>query len=162
MKSADITTNNSVRTPGPAKQPQEGPTMASIEWRDDYSTGVQALDEQHRQLVEILNSLEDAVRRDRERRIVDGILNDLIGYTQEHFSFEEQALARAGFADFTAHQRRNRQWIREIERFHHEHLTAGRPLTAEFRRSLRAWLREHLAQGDRVYRTALAGRPADG
>jgi len=134
--------------------------MASIEWRDDYSTGVQALDDQHRQLVEILNSLEDAVRRDRGRRVVDAILNALLGYTQEHFAFEEQALARAGFAEFADHQRRNRQWIREIEKFHHEHLTAGGPLSAEFRRALRSWLSEHLAQGDRAYRTALAGRPA--
>ena len=135
--------------------------MATIEWRDDYDTGQKVLDDQHRQLVEILNSLEDAVRRERGRPVEDAILKDLVGYTQEHFSFEEKLLADAGYAGFAELQRRNRLWIREIERVHYERLTADRPLTPEFRRALRNWLQDHLVQGDEVFRKNLV-RPRSG
>jgi len=120
--------------------------MTSITWRDEYLTGMRVLDEQHRQLIELLNSLDDAVRRDRGPRVVDAILNDLIAFTQEHCGYEEQVLAVAGCDDLAAHQRRNREWLGAVERFQHEHLTAGRPLSAEFRRSLREWLADHLAR----------------
>jgi hemerythrin len=133
--------------------------MTTIEWRDDYDTGLQVLDDQHRQLVEILNSLEDAVRRGRDRASVDAILRDLIGYTQEHFGFEERVLAGSRHPDFADLQRRNREWIREIERFHYERLTAGRALTPEFRCALREWLQDHLARGDAKARGARSLTP---
>ena len=127
--------------------------MAIIEWRDEYTTGVRALDEQHRQLVEIFNSLEDAVLMDRGARAVDAILKDLIGYTQEHVGFEEQVLSDAGCGDLKERQRRNREWIRALERFHHEHLTGGQVPSLAFRRGLREWLAAHLAQAAATRRT---------
>ena len=39
--------------------------MAPIEWTDEYKVGVREIDDQHRQLVDIVNKFEEAVLRGR-------------------------------------------------------------------------------------------------
>jgi hemerythrin len=62
--------------------------MSLIKWTDDFVTGIGAIDEQHRQLVDIVNRFDEALRKDRGPRTLNGILDDLLGYTQEHFADE--------------------------------------------------------------------------
>lgn len=70
-------------------------------WNQDFSTGIDAIDQQHQQLVEILNRLA--------RHTVSGLLTksqlwdlleELVNYTDYHFKTEEQIWHQ----EFTGHQ----------------------------------------------------------
>ncbi len=129
--------------------------MAPIEWTDEYKVGVREIDDQHRQLVDIVNKFEEAVLRGRGSRQVNAILNDLIGYTQEHFATEERLLAAAAYPQLKLHQSQHRQLLQKVERFQFEY-GAGRRVTAELHEFLSYWLVTHILRDDKAYVATLA------
>lgn len=129
--------------------------MAPIEWTDEYRVGVAVIDDQHRQLVEIVNKFEEALRRKKGSRQVSTILNDLFGYTQEHFATEERLLAAAGYPQLKLHQSQHRQLLQKVERFQFE-FNAGRRVSTELHEFLAYWLVTHILRDDKAYASALA------
>jgi len=62
--------------------------MALIRWKDEYELGVGHIDAQHQHLVDIVNKFDEARQQGKNLRLMTEILNDLVGYTQEHFADE--------------------------------------------------------------------------
>ena len=91
--------------------------MAFINWSEEFITGIQSIDDQHRHLVDLANKFEEASRRGKGSRIMSEILNDLVGYTQEHFAHEEKIMQDCGFPGLKKHTARHRQLLQKIERF---------------------------------------------
>lgn len=125
--------------------------MALIEWSEELSVGVPALDEQHKHLIEIINKFEDARKRGKGTRIMGEIMNDLFGYTQEHFAFEERWMKEAGYEKLQQHQSIHRQLLQKIERLQFEHSQAGRRITAEVSELFKYWLTAHILGDDQAY-----------
>lgn len=122
--------------------------MGFIQWSDELCTGIEAVDQQHQHLVQIVNKLEDAHSRKKGTRIMNEILNDLIGYTQEHFAFEEKLQKESGYPRLEQHQNLHRQLLQKIERYQFEFNRQGRRITGEVRDFLHRWLTNHILQED--------------
>ena len=93
---------------------------------------------------------------------MNGILNDLIGYSQEHFADEERYLDQADYADLPLHQAQHRQLLQTVERFQFDFNQRGRRVTAEMQEFLRYWLTQHILVYDMAFKAELAGRDAAG
>jgi hemerythrin len=125
--------------------------MAFIDWSEDFSTGIPSIDDQHRHLVEIVNRFDEASRRGKGTRVMQDILNDLLGYTQEHFAHEESLMAAAGYEGLAKHQTLHRQLLQKVERCQYEFEQGGRRVTAEVRELLRYWVESHLMGEDQAF-----------
>jgi hemerythrin-like metal-binding protein len=68
--------------------------MATIAWDPSMSTGIEALDNQHKQLISWLNDLLDAMSLGRGRGEVEGLLDKLSGYVAMHFGHEEDCMTK--------------------------------------------------------------------
>lgn len=84
--------------------------MAVFQWTDDYRTGLEAVDQQHRRLVAMLNDLDEARAIGSDSRVVLELLDGLAAYAQYHFATEERLMGAPGFEP------------RELERHRGEHL----------------------------------------
>ena len=135
--------------------------MAIIEWTQELSVGIESLDQQHQNLVEILNKFNEGRRRGRGTKIMNNILNEIIGYTQEHFAFEERLLEEAGYPGLKLHQSQHRQLIQKIERFQFDFIQQNRRITAEMGEFLNYWLTSHILKDDKEYSECLQGATAD-
>lgn len=124
--------------------------MAFITWSSEYDTGIESIDEQHRRLVEIVNRFDDASRRGKGTRVMRDILNDLIGYTQEHFAHEESLMAAAGYEGLRKHQTLHRQLLQKVERYQYD-FEQGKRITSEVRDLLRYWVESHLLDEDQAF-----------
>ena len=131
--------------------------MSAIAWSDSYSVGVASIDDQHRQLFEILNKLDEAIEKSRGQRVLTQVLREMVGYTQEHFAFEEKLMAEAGYPGLQAHQAKHRRIIQKVERFDYELNIEGRRISREVRDFLQQWLVSHIAEEDMAYAGALSG-----
>ena len=131
--------------------------MSAIAWSESYSVGVAAIDDQHRQLFEILNKLDEAIEKSRGQRVLTQVLREMVGYTQEHFAFEEKLMAEAGYPGLQAHQAKHRRIIQKVERFDYELNIEGRRISREVRDFLQQWLVSHIAEEDMAYAGALSG-----
>lgn len=125
--------------------------MSVIQWSEEFLTGIESIDNQHRHLVELVNKFEEASRRGRGSRIMSEILNDLLGYTQEHFAHEERLMVECGFPGLKSHVARHRQLLQKVERFQYDFDTEGRRVTTEVRDFLRYWVRSHILNDDMAY-----------
>jgi hemerythrin len=63
--------------------------MALITWKDAYSVGVAEFDEDHRQLLDIINALDDAFQAGASPEQLGDICDELIAHTVVHFAHEE-------------------------------------------------------------------------
>lgn len=129
--------------------------MSVIAWSDEFSVGVAAIDDQHRHLFEIVNNLDEAIEKNRGQRVVGQVLREMVGYTQEHFAFEEKLMAEAGFDGLKAHQAKHRRIIQKVERFDYELNVEGRRISRDVRDFLQQWLMTHIHDEDMCYSEVL-------
>jgi hemerythrin len=132
-----------------------------VEWSDDLATGIDAIDKQHKRLIDLYNDFEDAAALGKGHRHLDKLLRELIDYTAEHFTFEEQHLADRGYPELEPHRQVHRQLQRKLDRLRIEHQVNHRRVTGEMRRFLSTWLTGHILKHDLDYLPWVKGeRPA--
>ena len=78
--------------------------MTELQWSSKMNIGIDVIDKQHRQIVDYINRLGEAIKASNKSEILQ-ILDDVIDYTQSHFAFEEALMADAGYAALEAHQK---------------------------------------------------------
>ena len=78
--------------------------MALFEWNERYSVQVDSIDEQHRELVNMISALHEAMSKGKSKVVMAPLLEELTRYTKEHFSFEESLMRRAGYPGLEAHR----------------------------------------------------------
>ncbi len=125
--------------------------MALIEWTSELSVGIKVLDEQHQNLVEIVNKFDEARRRGKGTKVLHQILNEIIGYTQEHFAFEEKLLEEADYPGRKLHQSQHRQLLQKVERLHFDFTQRGKRITAETGELFNYWISSHILKHDQDY-----------
>lgn len=88
-----------------------------IAWKEEYNTGVELIDEQHRKLLEIANRahilLRDDFRMDKYDEIIS-ILEELKEYTVYHFASEEAYMAEIQYSRLLSHKVEHNDFIEKI------------------------------------------------
>lgn len=70
--------------------------MPLIDWSDELALGCKEIDKDHRQLVGLLNDLNDAVSN-RAKGEIEETISDLIDFAAWHFGQEERLMMESGF-----------------------------------------------------------------
>ena len=68
-----------------------------MEWSDKLSIGVEAIDEQHKTLVQRINHVSAALASNQGEKEVASTLDFLIKYTDYHFSKEEEYMKQYNY-----------------------------------------------------------------
>ncbi len=82
--------------------------MAKFIWDDRYCSGNSVLDEEHRELFDILNRLSGLVDSgDSEDQNLSSLLSELLRYTNHHFDHEEAELRANRYPEAADHLRQH-------------------------------------------------------
>ncbi|HNX04484.1 MAG TPA: bacteriohemerythrin [Opitutales bacterium] len=120
-------------------------------WKASYSVGIASIDAQHMKLVELLNSLWDAMSHGQGNEACGKILNQLVSYTLSHFETEEYLLRKHNYADYAAHKKEH-DILKERIRVLQDDLRTGKArLSVELGDFLKEWLRHHILETDMKY-----------
>jgi len=124
--------------------------MGNIEWNDNFSVGIPQLDDEHRQLIQMANTLYDAIKLGQGKTAAATILNELKAYALTHFSHEEQLMEQAQYPGYAAHKQLHAAFSKKVEEyldlFVKNLLPANQLLVI-----LRDWLIHHICNVDREY-----------
>jgi hemerythrin len=124
--------------------------MSTISWDPSMTTGVEALDNQHKQLITWLNDLLEAMSMGRGRAEVDGLLDKLGGYAVMHFGHEEDCMTKfncpVAAKNVTAHQEFVATFTNLREDF--EKNGASAHLVVRVESELMRWLTGHIKGTD--------------
>ncbi len=126
-----------------------------FKWSPDYSVNIKTIDNQHKELVNILNRLFIAVSRREGNKVIAAILDALINYTQTHFSLEEGLMRQAKYKDLDAHMAEHKKLIDKLDHLCKKYLVEEQPIYFEMLSFLKTWLKEHIQGVDRKYSAAL-------
>lgn len=85
-----------------------------MEWKAGYDIGIDAIDKQHRQLVEMISRLEVAFSTNAENKEMGNTLKFLVDYVNQHFSEEEAFMLNAGFPGYEQHKALHKDLIKEV------------------------------------------------
>ena len=66
-----------------------------LKWSTAFSTGITSIDEQHRELITVLNDLQEALATQASVERIGEVIAFLGNYAQRHFIHEEQCMDAA-------------------------------------------------------------------
>jgi hemerythrin-like metal-binding protein len=78
--------------------------MGLVMWNPEWETGVDQIDQQHRQLLAKLEDLFLAIHEDQHGDRISGILTFLANYVETHFATEEFHMQATDYPGFSAHK----------------------------------------------------------
>jgi hemerythrin len=123
--------------------------MTKLVWQDDLNTGIAEIDGQHRQIVALINQLDDA-RRSGNRRAIGEVIEGMVDYTMSHFSFEEALMEDAGYEFVRGHRKVHELFIRRVDEYRQK-FVAGENVVDGLHGVLSRWLISHIRNDDAGY-----------
>ncbi len=118
--------------------------MTLITWTQKYNTGVEEIDAQHRQLVDIINELYVARHSQNSQEVVNGILSKMTDYAEYHFDFEEELINQLNPSELKGHKAKHqkfRTYIKEILGYQSKEKFFVEDMLMMF---LESWLTKHI------------------
>ncbi len=79
--------------------------MAKLVWSEDFSVGVAKLDEDHKNILRLINTLVDLGEVSSSSEEIGDALTAMTNYANRHFEREEAHLRSIGFPDIERHAR---------------------------------------------------------
>jgi len=122
-----------------------------IEWSEELSVGVPEMDDQHRQLIALLNQFYTAVEQGEREEGIRTLFQGVDDYTVFHFSAEEQFMERIGYPDLAAHQKTHAMFRQEYRSAMERHEQGDRKAVRDLVAFLFSWLYTHISKTDRRY-----------
>jgi hemerythrin len=118
--------------------------MTSFQWRNEFSVGNVLIDDDHRQLIKMVNALSAAAEQNNDTAIQEKPLDDLINFTQAHFRNEENEMARIEYAGLAEHKREHEKLFTELKTYIDKESGLGQQM-AKF---LKDWVLYHIQHSD--------------
>lgn len=135
--------------------------MSFFPWSDEYSVRLRVIDNDHKDLVNTVNALHDAITSGSARGEIGRIIGTLAQYVDEHFSREEGLMEANGYPDLAGHKRIHRHLTRQVYAIRTIFAAKPRDIDpAKLLHFLRDWLVHHILEEDRKYVPYLRGAAA--
>ena len=123
-----------------------------IEWSDKVSVGIQEIDEQHKQLVKLINRLYDAMTQGEDKmQVAKEVMNELMQYTVVHFAVEECLFRIFEYPDYEDHCEHHQELRSQVYDINLKVQCGERQVTPELLFFLRKWITNHIMVEDMKY-----------
>ncbi len=132
--------------------------MPQFNWDSRYSVRVKRFDEDHQELFRILNTLHDAMMARRGQQVLQQVLDELLRYTDGHFSREEEVMRKAAYPQLQAQIDQHRRFTEKIKEVSAKYKEGSVGLTIDILDFLTDWLKKHILGVDQQYSDFLNAR----
>ena len=130
---------------------REGRCHDFVIWKEEYSIGINSIDEDHKKLLNLINNLQAAVMCNTGEEFERQTLEELMDYTRYHFHREEELMKKHDYLDYEAHKGQHDQMIIQAKVFIDHYEEKGRDSLGEIASYLRLWLLQHINGTDKKY-----------
>lgn len=78
--------------------------MSLLQWKPEYSVGIQSMDDEHREMIELINATYEKLKSNSDADQVEEYLGEILSTISMHFALEERIMRNAGYGEYQAHK----------------------------------------------------------
>lgn len=131
--------------------------MSLITWRDEFSVGVDAVDHEHREMIGLINELDDAMGTDADHAMVVAALGEIYARIAAHFALEEKIMRDARYAGLAEHKQDHELLLDDLLDVVDSVDSEGRYDRLDLSSTLDRWFSDHFRNHDAKLHRALGG-----
>jgi hemerythrin len=131
-----------------------------IQWSEKYSTGVDAIDDQHKEIINQLNRLHESITSGLGKEVIMDILEFTSVYASKHFTFEENCMNQYRCPVAIQNKEAHREFVIRFQQIRDE--ISANPIEPEMvlevYRELKDWISSHILKIDTHLRSCVEQR----
>ena len=133
--------------------------MALLQWKDHYSVGIEAVDHEHKELIDLINRLHDELTAKGTVSSAEAFFGDLFMGISAHFALEERFMREHRYDQFPQHKADHERLLDEIRDIMDEVAAEDKIDSAKLSTRLDAWFSRHFETHDARLHKALGSHP---
>ena len=135
----------------------------SLEWRDEMSVGNEDIDNDHKHLLDLIGTYQDAVAHHDLTQLQE-VFESLVAYTEEHFAREERIMFAVHYKELDEHRTAHHALYQSIHQLHDNIVERkkGALDLSGINKLLHDWVLDHILKEDMKLKDVLKGRKIPG
>jgi len=133
--------------------------MAALEWKPEYSVGIESVDHEHRELIDLVNRIGEALVAGRPVDEVEEVFGDLFRAISSHFALEERFMREHGYDQTSQHKADHERLLDELRDIMDEYREGREGSVEHFKGAVEAWFAVHFKTHDARLHTRLGDHP---
>lgn len=124
--------------------------MPTLTWKEEYSVGVAEIDEEHKDLISLINKAESAIYELDGKEVIAKVANDMAFYALTHFSNEEVLMVTNDYPEYEKHRSQHREFsdkAKQVEELLEE--VDDHTEATDLFKYLSTWLVDHILVADK-------------
>jgi hemerythrin len=115
-------------------------------WDEAYTVGNSKVDEQHKRIFELANSLPEVANEENIKRIIWTMFK----HANEHFAIEEKMMKEIGYPKLAEHRELHDELITKLSHIS-THSFDNDQSAFQFKKFIYDWIIEHIMNADKEY-----------
>jgi hemerythrin len=133
--------------------------MTLLSWKDEYSIGIDAVDDDHKELVDRINRLYQEFDAADARKAVPAFFGDLLAAIAAHFAIEEEFMRDQAYDWLDPHKEEHERLLNELREMMDAFEWSEEIDTLELARCLDPWFTRHFRKHDAELHNAIGMHP---
>ena len=131
-------------------------TTLIVAWDEKLATGIELIDSQHKELIELTNKLYQACLTGNEGAVFKEAMGRMVNYVRFHFGAEQELLQRIHYPAYPDHKKQHDTLVKDILDSCKAASEGKNFVANNFVRTLKDWIFSHIMITDRMYANYVA------
>ncbi|HAF27699.1 MAG TPA: hemerythrin [Bacteroidales bacterium] len=125
--------------------------MAVLNWDSSLSVKIDSIDEEHKELIRIINEFYDNLRKSTNNELIISLIGGLKAYTITHFKTEENYMEQFKYPDYELHKKEHDDFIFKVSALEKK-ISEGKTIVSfEVTSYIKDWIKNHIQKSDKKY-----------
>jgi hemerythrin len=122
--------------------------MSLLQWKPEYSIGVQSMDDEHREMIELINATYGKLTSGHDAAQVEEYLGEILSTISMHFALEERMMRKAGYGEYQAHKDDHEALLDRLRDLMDDYFDDPKVGAHKLEQSLSDWFAGHFSSFD--------------
>lgn len=130
--------------------------MTLLQWQETFSVGVAEVDHEHRELIDLINTLHTALGTERSGERVEAFLGEIFADISAHFALEERVMRERRYDALAEHKGDHERLLDELRDIMDAQADGSALDDAQLGAVLAEWFGRHFRTHDARFHRLLA------